>query len=102
MNLLQLVINNDLVQLTALLGLEKQAFGMNVLVISYKTQLGDFSGYFDSQNNIIFNKKEVPAHEWLHFVDKNLGVKGHSLTDLMEVMNHNKKLLMIYLKFKIY
>ena len=78
-------MHSDLTNLTNLLGLNKEAFGMNVLCINYQAEHGDYTGYFDLKNNIIINKKEVLAHEWLHFIDYSLGFKNYSLTDLMEI-----------------
>ncbi len=68
------------------LNFDPKKIGLNELHLNYQTEEGDFTGYMDLEaNKMVIKKTEVFAHEWMHFIDSSLGVKGHALTGLMDI-----------------
>lgn len=91
------------------LNIEPKQIGLNSLNLNYKTEDGDFTGYVTNDdintpgnniawNKMVINKPEVFAHEWMHFLESNLGVHQYSLTQIMDhaLVGKFKKVLTEY------
>lgn len=71
------------------LGIQPHQIGLNTLKVNYATEEGDFTGYVTTSDNnitdyLVIKKLNVFAHEWLHFIDSNMGLKGYSYTNLLD------------------
>lgn len=98
-----------IISMCEILDIKPKQIGLNNLNINYKTENGDFTGYvhYDdintpenniSYNKMVINKAEVFAHEWMHFLESNLGIHQYSLTQIMdhELVDKFKKVLTEY------
>lgn len=84
-------LEQGLKELCQTLDFQPKQIGLGFLEVNYKTEDGDFTGYMNStsddvpfNNKMVINKLEVFTHEWMHFIESCLGVKGHALTGLMK------------------
>ncbi len=71
------------------LNMKSENIGMGILSLHHKNEYGDFTGY-NEDDKIVFNKMEVFAHEWLHFIDYSLGLNNLRIIDVFETLRKSK------------